>query len=352
MNKNSYLGKPFEAIIFTFIILAIFHIFLDEYAGFMDYSVEIRKYLLLAGFGFDLIFTIEFFFRLFISGKNRKTLSYIIKEGGLVDFVSSIPLLIFNSGSLVYITFFYGKSGAISAIAGLTILKTVKIIRITRFLRFFRALKIFGKLKSRYIITPSYVSFVTSISIIFIILSLIGFSLINRGVVKSKSLEVKKVLANYVEINNEADFKSLLKGTDSVLFIKKGNEYIYTSINYLFFKNYYFNDDYYKSNIGEYEVYFNSKDSKKIHCFINMMSFSMIMGIILGMIIFYRRYFNKNITAVLDVMIRGYKTMEYSTPVRINNKKKNFETYRLADQYNRKWLPIKRRIIEIKKKNI
>ena len=49
------------------------------------------------------------------------------------------------------------------------------------------------------------------------------------------------------------------------------------------------------------------------------------------------------------MMLRGFKTIDYSTPVRVQDNRRDFEIYQLAEQYNKKWLPIKRRIIEIKK---
>jgi hypothetical protein len=63
----------------------------------------------------------------------------------------------------------------------------------------------------------------------------------------------------------------------------------------------------------------------------------------------YRRFFNRHIASATNVMYRGFRTTDYSTPVRIQNNRMEFEIYQLADQYNKKWLPIKRRIIEIKR---
>jgi hypothetical protein len=48
-------------------------------------------------------------------------------------------------------------------------------------------------------------------------------------------------------------------------------------------------------------------------------------------------------------MLRGFQTTSYSTPVRIK-KNAEFEINQLADEYNRKWLPVKSKIIELKAK--
>ena len=85
--------------------------------------------------------------------------------------------------------------------------------------------------------------------------------------------------------------------------------------------------------------------------FRNITFYSIIIGIIIGFTVIYRRFFNRHISEVVRVMLKGYKTEDYSTPVRIDKKRKDFETYLVADQYNRKWLPLKRKIIEIKREH-
>jgi hypothetical protein len=141
----------------------------------------------------------------------------------------------------------------------------------------------------------------------------------------------------------------LLQGTDSVLFIYKNNEVVFKSITNLDFEKTFFNDDYFINRIGEYDVYFSNKDLKKTNAFINLLAFTMIIGIIIVATTIYKRFFNKHISGVIGVMLKGFKSADYSTPVRINERKWDFETYQLADQYNKKWLPIKRKIVEIKR---
>ena len=111
-------------------------------------------------------------------------------------------------------------------------------------------------------------------------------------------------------------------------------------------------DDYSVSQISGYSVYFNRKDLQKTKSFINLLAVSMIIGIIIISSTLYRRYFNRHIAGLIMVMLRGFRSTDYSTPVRIAQKKKEFETYQLAEQYNRKWLPVKRKILELKNQNL
>jgi hypothetical protein len=350
MNEKSYLGRFFEPLFLVLIILVIMQTFSEELATFMNYTVALRKKLLLAGFGFDLAFTIEFIARLSRASRRGGAGKYMTKEYGFIDFIASIPLLVFHSGPLVYLTFFAGKIGFFTSLSALSIMKIIKPIRIARTLRYIRTLKLVGKTKRQFIITARHVSRILSIVITFIVLSLIGFSYIDSGkVITSKSQETRTLLSNYIESQDEYGFDTLLKGSDSVLYIKSGRDVLYRGIGDTVFKKRFMGDDSYRSMVGKYEVTFSDKDRKKTNSFINMLAYSMIIAIIISIATIYRRFFNLYISRPIFVMLRGFQSASYSTPVRIK-KNADFETTQLADQYNRKWLPVKRRIIELKAK--
>jgi len=88
---------------------------------------------------------------------------------------------------------------------------------------------------------------------------------------------------------------------------------------------------------------------QRTEAYIDMLAFSVILGTFLLMLTFYRSFFKRHVTGILEPVLRGFKTAEYSTAVRIDEKRSDFETYRLADQYNRKWLPVKRKILDAKR---
>jgi hypothetical protein len=87
----------------------------------------------------------------------------------------------------------------------------------------------------------------------------------------------------------------------------------------------------------------------RTEAYIDMLAFSVILGTFLLMLTFYRSFFKRHVTGILEPVLRGFKTAEYSTAVRIDAERSEFETYQLADQYNRKWLPLKRKILEAKR---
>ncbi|MFW6138755.1 MAG: ion transporter [Spirochaetota bacterium] len=351
MNENSYLGRSLERVIFILVVLVILQTFWEEFAVFMGYSLRVRKYLLIASLGFDLLFSIEFVSRLIVSGRKAMGGHYMAYEGGVADLLASLPLLLFHSLPLVYIMFFSTDAGLLASVSGLSTLQAAWIISLAGLLRFVRVLKIFGKLRTLFRMTPRYLYTGTAVFIAVVIASLAGFSCMDRGtLLQSASMETRKILANYIKSSQEHDFESILGGSSTVLIIKKDDIPVYRSISRLDFDRQYSDNDYDKSTIGSYEIYFSTKDANRTRAFINMLAFSAVLGSLLGMVVLYRRHFNRHISGTTAVMLRGFRNAGYLTPVRINDARSDFEIYQLADQYNRKWLPLKRKILEIRGK--
>ena len=361
MNKYSNLGRFLEGLLFILIILVIFETYGEELAVFLNLNVGIRKLLLLAGFCFDLIFSVEFIARLIMSGKRGGLGKYISREGGIIDFLASLPLLIFSSGPLLFMTYLSEGTGftlpvvgsvGLLAVGNLRFLKIVKTIRIIRIFRFIRAMKLFGKVKTRYLMTPKYVAAPIIMAIAISVSALFGFSFLeNEKIIKPKAEEVSKILSSFVAVEDEADFNLLFADIDSLLMVQADGSTVFRTIDNDMFSAQYLNDDYYNVEVGQYVLFLDNKDVKRTHALINMMIFDIIIAFIIAMTTLYRHYFNRHIAIPANVMYKGFNTKEYSTPVRIQDSRSDFEIYQLAEQYNKKWLPIKRRIIEIKREN-
>ena len=157
MNEKSNLGKIIEGFVLFLILLVTVETLFELYVNFADFSARIRKYTLIAGFCFDIIFSIEFLSRLSVSSRRKGLGTYIGNEGGVVDFFSSLPLLALHSGPLVAAGFFstgrFGLSGYFH-LPGLG--ETARIVMVAGALRFLRPLKIYGKIHTRQLMTPMY----------------------------------------------------------------------------------------------------------------------------------------------------------------------------------------------------
>ncbi len=136
-----------ESVISIIIVIAIIEIFLEDISALNTWSNSARATLLIIGFILDLIFTIEFIIRSILSRKEKGFGHYFSREMGWIDFLSSIPLLLFNSGPIMLGMFFQGKLLALPFLGLLNILKVAKIIRIARMLRLLRMMKLFKHVK-------------------------------------------------------------------------------------------------------------------------------------------------------------------------------------------------------------
>ncbi len=135
------------------IVLSVIQIFIGDLAVINGWfsskasHILFDKSMIIAGFTFDTIFSIEFTVRSIIALKHKNFVEYFFYRRGWIDFLASLPLLITNSFpqfySLVVIgALSNGGRGMINT------LKAVKAVRVTRILRLLRTLKIFGKIEN------------------------------------------------------------------------------------------------------------------------------------------------------------------------------------------------------------
>jgi hypothetical protein len=113
------------------VILALAEILCEDFAVFFGLPLAVRRLILCAGFGFDLVFTLWFLVGLYAASLNRKTRRFLVSEGGWMDLLASVPLLVLCSGPAMFSL----------AAGGVPLIPAAA--RITRDLRFLRFLKIF-----------------------------------------------------------------------------------------------------------------------------------------------------------------------------------------------------------------
>jgi voltage-gated potassium channel len=112
-------GKLFDLILLWLIVLSILSVFMESVASFRErYLFEIH----LAEWIFTILFTIEYFLRVYSS---HKPLEYIFSFYGLVDLISFIPN---------YLTFFFAGLQYLMVIRALRLLRVFRILKLSRFL--------------------------------------------------------------------------------------------------------------------------------------------------------------------------------------------------------------------------
>ena len=126
---NNKVIRIFEISVIVAILLVLIQTFLEDFAVVVGWNINVRNSLSVSGFLFDLFFTIEFLSRLYYAIINNRVKKYLFQERGWIDFLASIPLLMFNSGPTVLAllsqgTIFAGLGGI------LNVSKVIKAIRI------------------------------------------------------------------------------------------------------------------------------------------------------------------------------------------------------------------------------
>ena len=159
------IGDFLETVVVVVIIVALGHTFLEDFSVLAGWTVAVRRWIIWAGLGIDLFFTVEFFCRLYFALAEGKGGEYIFRQRGWIDFFASIPLLLFNS--LPNTLALLAGAGLVTGLGSfLNVLKVIKAVRIARILRLMRIVKLFRRI--RYAHSPMaqrHLAIITTISV-------------------------------------------------------------------------------------------------------------------------------------------------------------------------------------------
>lgn len=139
-NNSSRFSQLVQVFLSFVLLLGILQLFLEDLSLVARWPWTLRRFLVVSAIIIDSILTLEFGIR---SGKaliHKNLFHYMLREFGWVDFVSSLPLLILDSGPrFLALVSGVAISGSVAGIFG--IFRIVRFVRIIRLLRFTRLLK-------------------------------------------------------------------------------------------------------------------------------------------------------------------------------------------------------------------
>lgn len=312
-KKNSF----WEILIAIMIILAIAQIFLEDISRLRSDNVSLRTILIILGFLFDFFFTIEFIARSISSKKRKGWWNYIINEKGWIDFLSSLPLLIFNSGPIMIGIILPGKLLYLPLLGMFNILKVAKIIRIARLLRFARVLKFFAgksgarpeaadtesrQLQLNRIITLS----VFTIIIILVISPLFPDIFYNMETrVKERNDNIYSIIEDWKESLKKRDLERiknlnfLFEEDKNILFIYYRRRPIVNHLDKpgkpenIIPKKYFYTDYKILRHFDVFKIYYSIEDIVAENARVNLLIETLIVFLILVLLIFYSDPYKK-----------------------------------------------------------
>ena len=340
----------FETVVMLAITLVIVFTFVEDLAAYLMWDWNIRRILLFIGFGFDLFFTIEFLIRYIASIAKGDTGEYLVHKRGWVDFVASIPLLLFNSGPSVY--FLLSGAAFAGGVGVLNILKVIKAVRVARILRMLRVLKIFRSIKSiDSVMTQRHLTrIISTVVVSTITIMFVGTLLFSNTFISSPALELSKntpvTITEFIDKKAKDEFeqvRDLIKIRKDILLIKYESRTMFSR----------FTDNQYEENFGpgdfEYyktgntEVFFDLRYSNAEDAIPGMLLLMSIIFVVLILMLVYSPHFAMTISDPVFVMLKGMRDKNYNLEVDIPNRYKNDDIFKLSSEFNDKYLTLKAR---------
>ena len=346
--------KQIKQFLETFVMLAIAFVivftFVEDLAAYLLWDWNIRRILLFIGFGFDLFFTIEFLIRYISSIVRGDTSEYIVHRRGWVDFVASVPLLLFNSGPSVY--FLLSGAAFAGGVGVLNILKVIKAVRVARILRMLRVLKIFRSIKSiDSVMTQRHLTRIISAVVVSIItIMFFGSILFSANFISSASNSVSEnqpeKIAQFISDKAESNKQQIydyVKIDQEILLIKNEGRTLFSRYT----DNQYAEDfgpgdfSYYKNE--KTEVFFDLRFENSQDALPGMLLLITIVFAVLVLMFIYSPHFAMTISDPVFVMLKGMRDKDYNLEVDIPVRYKEDDIFKLSKVYNDKFLTMKAR---------
>lgn len=340
--------KILNLVVFSAIILSIVYFFLNECSRIFHPAVFWKNIILISGFFLDIIFTIDFAVRS-IHSRKRQGIEYYIKyERGWADLISSLlPLIIDSAPSLFLVLSDY--SGTAAAHSFFIMLKPTGVAET---FRFFRIIKIFNMLKTGgsemagHHISAINTLAISSILAVYLIFSpATGNSQI--GLLKKLSDDYVSLVDGLKRISDMNDIsyrevsESMLVSDKNILRIIYANGTVVEKVPDPEFRKRYGRDDFIQVTGKACTVFVSSRDINRIQAVSNIQVLMIIIVTITVFMFIYSRHFTRNISDILHILNQGFRKRDYNLLVKIPDKYRNHEIFRLSKFYNDAYLPAK-----------
>jgi hypothetical protein len=340
-----------ENLVVGAIILVLLQTVVDDVATLANWPWNLRRILLYLGFLFDLFFTVEFLVRLYLSYVDGQAKEYFFRGFGWIDLLASIPLLLFSSGPVVY-GLLAGGVPVFGLGRSLNLLKTVKIVRVARILRVLRMLKVVRQLKQtdstmaqRHVGKIATSVLTTCILVFsggaFLIQSVSGDSL--EELYWSSIESASQALGSVPPAELQSEVQRIAILLPSLLKVKVEGKDLYLRHDSFYLVSRFGPYDYFYERRGSVELYFDYRPLNQVQAEHSLLLFAIVLGTLLVLLFYYAPHFAVTVTDPLFVMLKGFKEPSYNLEVKIPSHLKNDEVFRLAEQYNEEYLPLKQR---------
>ena len=351
MIMNKRFKSLIEGVVTAAIVLVLLQTLAEDILVISGAAWTVRRIFLYTGFAFDLFFTLEFLIRSWNAITDKSFRRYFLRENGWVDFVASVPLLIFTSGPV----FFSMLGGAVFAGSGALIglLKVVKAVRMARVLRLLRLLKIFRRIRfadsamvQRHtvrIVTTAASTLIFSVTIIGTVFAMTDYTGTEDAWLLEQSAAVTSLEENPQRAAGPDSAEVWGKSRPSVLMLKDDDWTLYARNSDDYLKKYFGPGDYTVQEAGSYSIWFDIRPSAVAQSKLNLTVFLSTLTVVLLLMITYSPHFAITVSDPVNVMMRGFTEKSYNLEVSVPPEYGKDDIFRLAAAYNDEYLPLKER---------
>ncbi len=348
------IGLFLESLVVVVIIVALGHTFVEDFSILAGWPVAARRWIIWAGLGIDVFFTIEFFCRLYFALTAGQAADYLLRQRGWIDFVASIPLLLFNS--LPNALALLAGSGLVTGLGSfLNVLKVIKAVRIARILRLLRIVKLFRGIRyARSPMAQRHIAIITTISVTVLVLWVLvanllgGFGILpglESAVLGSQSAHARYLARAGSDATGLAARAREVAALDSTLLVARspGGSTAWTRYDDVYYSAHFLAGDYQYFSVNGVESFFDGRPVAQAAAREGIVFFVAILLSVLAYLVLYSPRFALGITDPIHVMKRGMEESAYNLEVRIPPRQADDDVFELARLYNSVFLPLKDR---------
>jgi hypothetical protein len=347
------IGEFLETVVVVAILLVLVHTFLEDYSIMVGWEVNARKWIIWAGLGFDIFFTIEFLTRMYLALSNRKGTSYFFLQRGWIDFLASVPLLLFNSvpNTLALLA----GTGFLTGLGSfLNVLKVIKAVRIARILRLMRIVKLFRRI--RYVRSPMaqrHIAIITTISVTILVFWSVGasglealgiFPGLESSYVSGQTTRARAITEARASASTLARQAAAVAAIDpTLLLVRQGGNTIWSRYDGPFYRAHFLPGDYSYYMSHGIEVFLDERPIAAAAAREGIVFFFAVVLIVLGILFLYSPRFALGVSDPIHIMQRGMSESGYNLEVKIPPRQADEDVFALARLYNDVFLPLKDR---------
>jgi len=348
------IGDFFESVVLIVIMVALAHTFLEDFSILVGWTVAARRWIIWAGLLIDIIFTIEFFTRVYFALMRGKLAEYFFSERGWIDFVASVPLLLFNS--LPSVLALLAGAGLLTGLGSfLNVLKVIKAVRIARILRLLRVVKLFRRIRyARSPLAQRHIAIITTISVTVLVAWVLVANLLGglgilagleRPFLGSQGEHARYLGQGSADSAAVAARARTLAAFDPTLLVARptGGATGWTRYDDSYYATNFLAGDYEFFSVNGVESFFDGRPVSRATAKEGIVFFVAILLSVLAYILLYSPRFALDITDPIHVMKRGMEESGYNLEVKIPQRRAEEDVFELARLYNSIFLPLKDR---------